>query len=145
MVQRKNQIQLNQIGHTVDLHYNTMKTKIKRMWVAALRSGRYVQVKGSLKRKYAAGNERHCCLGVLCELHAKATKATKASWTVSVDKGHMLYLGSRGVLPQRVVEWAGLTEPSPYCNRKKTTLLSMNDGGATFAKIANEIEKDKLS
>jgi hypothetical protein len=37
-----------------------MDAELKAKWVKALRSGRYKQVAGTLKR-----GEKHCCLGVL--------------------------------------------------------------------------------
>lgn len=40
-----------------------MKKELRDKWVAALRSGEYKQVVGSLKT-----NDGYCCLGVLCEV-----------------------------------------------------------------------------
>lgn len=47
-----------------------MKAELKAKWVAALRSGDYRQVNGSLKEELEAGTGEfgYCCLGVLCEL-----------------------------------------------------------------------------
>jgi hypothetical protein len=46
--------------------------ELKAKWVAALRSGNYIQGSGRLKRKrWSAGNEpvtQFCCLGVLCDI-----------------------------------------------------------------------------
>ena len=49
------------------------KAVIKR-WVKALRSGKYKQGLGALKATDSEGKPRYCCLGVLCDLHAKKTK-----------------------------------------------------------------------
>lgn len=47
-----------------------MNKEAKKKWVAALRSGEYQQTRDVLR----AGNYRsYCCLGVLCDLHAKET------------------------------------------------------------------------
>jgi hypothetical protein len=44
----------------------SMKSKIKKKWLKALRSGDYKQTIGALKRQRgAAGNAAYCCLGVL--------------------------------------------------------------------------------
>jgi hypothetical protein len=40
-----------------------MKAALKSKWVAALRSGKYKQVTGSLQN-----NGGFCCLGVLCDI-----------------------------------------------------------------------------
>lgn len=60
-----------------------MNEKLKKKWVAALRSGDYQQGTGSLKKRetvwseekqhfvYVSDSEKYCCLGVLCELLPK--------------------------------------------------------------------------
>jgi hypothetical protein len=45
-----------------------MNPEIKARWVAALRSGEYQQTTGNLRTENG-----FCCLGVLCDLHSKAT------------------------------------------------------------------------
>lgn len=40
-----------------------MEAKLKAKWVKALRSGKYAQAEGQLRR-----NGGYCCLGVLCEI-----------------------------------------------------------------------------
>lgn len=44
-----------------------MDELLKAKWVKALRSGKYKQGVGKLKRRYE-GQICHCCLGVLCEI-----------------------------------------------------------------------------
>lgn len=44
-----------------------MNAELKRKWVEALRSGKYTQGPMRLRR---AGEERFCCLGVLCDVAA---------------------------------------------------------------------------
>lgn len=47
-----------------------LKPEVKAEWLAALRSGEYKQCSGALK-KISNTETTHCCLGVLCDLHAK--------------------------------------------------------------------------
>lgn len=83
-----------------------MNSEIKKLWVAALRSGDYKQGKLRLRNPYKGGQTSFCCLGVLCNLHAIAhpeiAKEEKDEWT---------YMGEGGVLPAAVSAWAGLTKP----------------------------------
>lgn len=45
-----------------------MDSAKKAEWVAALRSGFYVQGRGTLRKVTPDGVTRHCCLGVLCDI-----------------------------------------------------------------------------
>lgn len=45
-----------------------MDAELKQKWVAALRSGKYVQGQRTLKRVDRDGQAKHCCLGVLGEV-----------------------------------------------------------------------------
>jgi len=45
-----------------------LKPEIKQLWTAALRSGEFKQTTGMLRNDGGM-----CCLGVLCELHRRAT------------------------------------------------------------------------
>ena len=82
-----------------------MKTK---KWIDALRSGQYEQCQGQLKCR-----DRHCCLGVLAEVHGKV------SWT---DTDHDL---DEDILPTSI----------------QYELIDMNDGGYSFRDIAEYIER----
>lgn len=106
-----------------------MKADIKEKWVSALRSDEYVQGIGQL---HACGN--FCCLGVLCDLHAKETGG---KW----DTG--LYLGEVCFLPIAVVDWAGLDLVCPavtFEHNEGVTLATLNDNGKTFKEIADIID-----
>lgn len=106
-----------------------MNPEIKAQWIAALRSGTYLQGVGALHV-----NGDYCCLGVLCDLHAKAGLGT---WN-----GH--YYGNRvDLLPEFVAEWADLSI-SPEIN--DVQLVDLNDGVGgyeqrTFDEIADLIEE----
>jgi hypothetical protein len=45
-----------------------MNDKLKSNWIAALRSGKYKQTAGTLKK-----GDSYCCLGVLCEIDPEVT------------------------------------------------------------------------
>ena len=103
-----------------------MRPEIKERWVAALRSGDYVQGKDYLQR-----DGKYCCLGVLCDLHAQATGN---QWKVM--PGHkMAYNDNELYAAQEALEWAGLTD------EQGRVLATLNDGNAHFHAIAYAIEK----
>jgi len=117
-----------------------MNPEIKQAWVAALRSGEYKQGVGQLNE-----NGDMCCLGVLCDLHSKATGN---QW--EGDYGVKLYGQHDCLPPSCVVQWAGLKEESPYVkiqvseNPEDTMtqpLSELNDNGSTFEEIADLIEE----
>lgn len=82
-----------------------MKQSILNKWVRALRGGRYKKTCNMLKTPTDEGKERHCFLGVLCDLHSKETGT---EWD---EDGR--YLGEGGSLPEAVRKWAGLNDHDP--------------------------------
>lgn len=113
-----------------------MKKEIKKLWVEALRSGKYQQGRGELRC-----DDTFCCLGVLCDLHAKATGM---AWE---DKCR--YLGQVGTLPDDVLDWSGLPDKNPLIAGRRLSVH--NDGwkrnrapeqrAKKFPRIADLIEK----
>ena len=75
-----------------------MNPRIKQRWLEALRSGEYKQTKENLQN-----SDGFCCLGVLCDLHAKERGM---NWVRQTD-GYELYVETQ-ILPLSVQEWAGL-------------------------------------
>lgn len=112
-----------------------MKIEIADKWVKALRSGEYKQAVGRLRT-----NEGFCCLGVLCDLHAKETRT---KWDKLGYFSNHFYFGESKKLPYKVIKWAGIN-PDPKVALKfipRTSLIYMNDGmSATFDQIADYIE-----
>lgn len=111
-----------------------MKERIKKLWVAALRSGKYK--KG--KRMLHPTKDRFCCLGVLTALYCDEK--------VKLDKTRSRLLDKNVVLPETVQKWAGLKVSDPFVVDR--TLSRHNDGGYTgnlrgqsFKTISNLIEK----
>lgn len=107
-----------------------MDAVVKEKWVAALRSGEYIQGRRYLRNN----NDEYCCLGVLCDLHSKETNV--AQWTKSKFAINE-YLGSTALLPMEVHHWSGIEEFG-FVHK----LMCMNDGEQnSFAEIADYIER----
>lgn len=132
-----------------------MNPKIKKLWVAALRSGKYKQGRAVLRESH----DHFCCLGVLCDLHARAHPEIAAS-----QDDPSRYLGCRTLLPVPVADWAGFAlweSHQTYAGvdvlvtgaflrnlRNEDTsfeealfLSNLNDEGVSFEAIANIIEE----
>lgn len=83
----------------------TQKERIRR-FLRDLRSGKYRQARGMLKRR----KDTYCCLGVACERYRRDTG--KGRW--SKDRGDdYRFLGSSDVLPSSVVRYFGLKQDNP--------------------------------
>lgn len=113
-----------------------MNQEIKKKWVEALRSGQYVQGFGQLK----VANQ-FCCLGVLCDLHAKETGG---EWDGLIQNPvHGIYYGQVAWAPKIVTDWAGLDTPKGDIghNGERKTFPELNDHLLlSFEQIADIIE-----
>ena len=124
-----------------------MKKEIAELWVKALRSGKYAQGVGCLRRVEHKDNQitnQFCCLGVLCDLY----DSTRWDEVIGGEtKSYVGYAAGREDrsfyrLPYGVSSWAGIT------NRKtsgpdgdgETQLMRLNDAGESFEEIARYIE-----
>lgn len=96
-------------------------------WVEALESGKKRQIQGSLKEHVPAGDRYgFCCLGVVCDLNAKAGGA---KW-----EGKTSYMDDEKNLPKPLQNFLGLSD------KDTSNLISMNDDdGSTFKQIAKYI------
>lgn len=108
--------------------YGKMDPGWKAKWVAALRSGRYAQGKGHLRR-----GSRYCCLGVLCEIHPDVTLGMPALG-VFVARSAVDGDQSTTALPIALAETVGLS------GMETGELVYMNDIGGNFPRIADWIE-----
>lgn len=126
-----------------------MNEEIKAKWIAALRSGDYVQGRNGLRKE-----GKYCCLGVLCDIHFAEVGG---SWRLPDDPtdGYEEYssageLWEADVLPSAVALWAGL-ENSPLIH--DIYITNLNDGVSetiagreihahSFTEIAELIEKN---
>lgn len=103
-----------------------------KQWVAALRSGEYLQTRGHLH-----DDKGFCCLGVACDLYAK--EHPEAVW--KDGHGGLTFLGRSSVLPQPVASWIGLKELNGSA-AMLFSLASLNDDGKSFEAIANIIDSE---
>ncbi len=106
-----------------------MNEHYKKLWIEALRSGKYQQGQGALKDD----DGFHCCLGVI------ANEVSCDNWTKETNYYYnFTYNGietrSYGTLPHTLLEFLGLE----YFDQGQ--LIGMNDSGKTFAEIADWIE-----
>lgn len=133
-----------------------MNQEIKAKWLDALRSGEYKQGDSRLRV-----GDTFCCLGVLCDLHAKAGLG---KWVTDKDRGLVvIYQPLSGnqrsnLLPPEVVKWAQLVDEPDYVDGSvdpvvnNRRLSKWNDGSArrggpamhdrlSFPQIADMIEQ----
>lgn len=87
-----------------------MDQELKSKWIAALRSGKFKQGEGALCRDGA-----YCCLGVLCEVAGRDDDWRE--WSLNPFMN-----GAYGMSYEEAAEYA-----------------NMNDGGKSFAEIADHI------
>ncbi len=129
--------------------YREMNDNAK-MWVSALRSGVYVQARGSLRVESQELGTKFCCLGVACDLYSKSVG--EGSWTeegwFELRNSHGLDTnGSDVFLPEDVMEWLGLSHVQGKffdegVEAGTDSLTDMNDNDSTFEDIAKIIEEE---
>lgn len=114
--------------------YKKMDPKVKKLWVAALRSGKYAQCRKTLRRGTTA-TASFCCLGVLYDIHAKKISRKNPKW-----KGSLFFFNreeNSGSLAEKFRERVGLTKKS------HDRLVRMNDSEfKSFSQIADFITKN---
>jgi hypothetical protein len=106
-----------------------MKKNIKRRWIHALISGKYLQGRNSLKTyDPKSRRSRFCCLGVLCDLYAKEKNV---AWSVETNSHpfwastwYRLYffLGEPGTLTKEVSVWAGIADEEASIHTLQNTM-----------------------
>lgn len=106
-----------------------MKPEIKKIWVDALRSGKYEQ--GQTYLKNVEG--KYCCLGVLAEV-AEFEKTSLVSNVAVPHFDDMAAVGIVGCLGK-------LQKPLVYANTACEFLTDLNDNGMPFSEIADVIEE----
>lgn len=103
-----------------------MDETVKKQWIEALRSGKYEQGTAYLRK-----NDRHCCLGVLCDISGLG------EWKEDGLLGGDAYVtnsyATSKALPPAVMEWAGLLTANPYIGKvlqhgRVGSLAEYNDG-----------------
>ncbi len=102
-----------------------MDAEIKRKWVEALQSGKYKQAR-DVRKRCADGS--YCCLGVLWEV------CGPVEWRDVGDIGYRPFRQGR--------DDDGFYIPSEARIPSYQLLIKLNDGGKSFAEIADYIEKN---
>ena len=110
-----------------------MNAGIKQLWLDAL--PHYTQATGFLR-----DGDTFCCLGVLCDI---AEQDGVGRWEGETFKSNDCM--SNQVLITPVIEWSGLNLNTGFMNFDdrhglSVSLTSANDGGCTFAQIADLIK-----
>jgi hypothetical protein len=120
----------------------------RKVWVAALRSGEYRQTTGTLRALTGPDEFRFCCLGVACDV---AAKAGVGEWDENSDEFIVIAGDTRyaeeGELPAPVRDWLGLYDNSGSyqygAEYDTTSLITNNDSdGWDFEAIAKLIESE---
>lgn len=107
-----------------------MNKRIKKLWLKALRSGKFKQANGAMREEDPDGYKgyAHCCLGVLEQIRC--------------DETGKKFRENDSLLAPVTMKWAGLTTDDPIlAPRKQTYAAEMNDDGKSFKFIADRIEK----
>lgn len=121
-------------------------SRIISTWLKALRGQlptKYKKVTGSLCKVTSTRKVKgHCCLGVLCDLAAKAGIIDMPDFDGDCCYD-VWYDGSSSELSDTVLHWAGLNGfLGEFINSKgtETSLAEYNDNGKSFKQIADIIE-----
>lgn len=127
-------------------HQGPVNKDNMRLWVAALRSGIFLQGFQALKRKRDGAFE-YCCMGVVCEvarLRGMEFEEAPQKW----DSQIYTMDGSSGFLRHGFIEWLGLPlqdlDGNPIVGERFGTLVRASEANDElywdFNRIANEIE-----
>lgn len=107
-------------------------------WVAALRSGKYVQCQGKL-----SDGDGYCCLGVGCEV--AIGMGCKIEKMGGLDDGPVvLYDGLTGTMPGAAMDFFGLDDGDGKYDGgyEIESLTDLNDNDTPFSEIADLIESN---
>lgn len=128
-----------------------MPAALKRKWLTALLSGVYKQGDGCLRlhaqQREAKGQEKWCCLGVLCDVSGKGDwrQSQRQSWDQTtypvwefVFSDTLAGIAGRNdtVLPE------GLRDALNITSQQEEQLVTMNDAGKSFRVIAQWIDRN---
>lgn len=121
-----------------------MNEPFRTRWVAALRSGEYQQLTGSLHDYGTKTPDAYCCLGVAlellaAELHVDDIFNFEISDNARVNGGHYYLAEDQEELPSSYAYF--LMDITPA---EGTQLARLNDAQFTFNQIADIIEADRI-
>ena len=112
----------------------TEQADARYLWVEALRSGKYNQTSGTLKREKEDESYAYCCLGVACEIFplGKWRETGGDSEAYITDSFANEFIG---MPPDSFYDLVGLSL------NDAEELASANDSGSSFEEIADLIEE----
>ena len=127
-----------------------MYKEIRDEWVAALRSGKYAQTRGKLRKA-----DGYCCLGVLCDIRSDVTWSDTDEDEdvpqIAMYTGDDTWVPSSNELPGELASAIGLSDrlmwegPAELGHLLSTEekLMRLNDyDHLSFEEIANWIEQN---
>lgn len=116
-----------------------------RLWVDALRSGKYRQGRQYLETVGKDGVVRHCCLGVACRV-AMANGVDEFTTTRGDETVITVFDKHVGVLPLNVRVWLGLDDCDPklVVDGSVTAIEANDDCNWSFDQIASALEETYL-
>jgi len=121
-----------------------MDQKIKKIWIKALKSGEFKQCRG-----YLANDGKYCALGVLSIL-----ALLEGVCTYNEGEGIGKFDNRKFSLSFNIMKWAGIAqEDEKYLDPEEhevkirykkgfSTILDLNDQGASFKEIARIINEN---
>jgi len=102
-----------------------MNKENKKLWIEALRSGKFEQGIGALCK-----NNKYCCLGVLVKVFEEQNKLKFDSQVNSI--GYFFFGGETTTPPKVVLDWVRITK------EQLNLVMALNDNHeCTFKSIAN--------
>jgi hypothetical protein len=117
--------------------FDKMDPEAKRLWVDALRSGKYPQGFDALLKN----KNGYCCLGVLSEIYPGALNKEVLLVNETCKFGDEVSL-----LPSEVARWAGFSTDNPVIAKTDNSLICASTANdilkMTFEEIADAIEEN---
>lgn len=136
---------------------NLTVEEARKVWIEALRSGKYKQAKRYLKVVEQGETEPgYCCLGLACELYQQfeGDLRVNGGWNPLKGLTYTSFDSIQNVLPEKVQKWLGIRDkgqlnqefpiPADCIDSHKydfDLLTALNDTGYTFEQIADIIEQ----
>lgn len=115
-----------------------MNSEWKQKWIEALRSGKYEQGKHVLR----SGDNKYCCLGVLCDIVAPGAWDKEPSRN-EFSRVNQFYGHGDGLCSSSTSLSAAVELEVGLGSANQRELVDMNDNyGADFNAIANYIERN---
>lgn len=138
----------------VKTSYRKLEKSVKRVWLKALRSGKFKQADGQLCKEIETYDEYdnptsqgfgHCCLGVLADLKGKlhSHENLGVEFGPEFDDEKQTFKETCRLTPtQKLNRSSGFIPASWVDPKAQKVLADLNDNGKSFKRIATWIEKN---